>query len=315
MKTYDLVIIGGGPAGIFAASVAHIKGLKPLLIEANDYLGGQPLMVYSQKIVEDYPGYTSIKAYQLIDNLINQLKHTKVPVCLKTKVIKCIKNRNDFQLTLCNKEVINTKAVVIATGPGMFTPNRLDIKGATQNNVQYNVCDLSTYKNKHLVILGGGDSAVDWANELSKVAKSVTLVHRRDEFRANGSNVNALKKNAVKIYLDSLPQEIKKNQLVITNNTTNKNTILSFDYLIVQYGQSIDTSGLNIFNQLKLNEQKRIPVNASQMTNIDGIYAVGNICIYDGKPSSIICAHGEAAVAIRHILNTLRPYDKKIISK
>jgi thioredoxin reductase (NADPH) len=126
--------------------------------------------------------------------------------------------------------------------------------------------------------------------------------------------VNSLKKNGVKIYLDSLPQAINKKQLVIENTKTHKRTIIPFDYLIVQYGQSIDMSGLSVFNNLKLTEQKRIPVNVSQLTNIDNVYAIGNICIYDGKPSSIICAHGEAAVAIRHILNKLRPYDKKIKS-
>jgi thioredoxin reductase (NADPH) len=121
-----------------------------------------------------------------------------------------------------------------------------------------------------------------------------------------------LKKNRVKIYLDSLPQIINKNQLVIENTKTNKRTTIPFDYIIVQYGQSINMSGLNIFNNLKITKQKRVSVNASQMTNIDNIYAIGNICVYDGKPSSIVCAHGEAAVAVRHILNKLRPYDKKI---
>jgi thioredoxin reductase (NADPH) len=124
--------------------------------------------------------------------------------------------------------------------------------------------------------------------------------------------VNSLKKNGVKIYLDSLPQTINNKQLVIENTKTHKRTTIPFDYLIVQYGQSIDMSGLSVFNNLKLTEQKRIPVNASQLTNIANVYAIGNICIYDGKPSSIICAHGEAAVAVRHILNKLRPYDKKI---
>jgi thioredoxin reductase (NADPH) len=158
---FDLVIIGGGPAGIFATSVAHIKGLKPLLIEANDYLGGQPLMVYSQKDIEDYPGFTKIKAYQLIDKLIEQFKNTKAPVLLKTKVLKCLKTKDEFKLMLSNKQTVSAKAIIIATGPGMFTPNRLDIKGSNQPNVQYNVNELTSYKNKHVVILGGGDSAVD----------------------------------------------------------------------------------------------------------------------------------------------------------
>jgi thioredoxin reductase (NADPH) len=158
---FDLVIIGGGPAGIFATSVAHIKGLRPLLVEANDYLGGQPLMIYSQKNIEDYPGFTKIKAYQLVDKLIEQLKNTKASFLLKTKILKCLKNKDGFKLTLSNKQTISAKAIIIATGPGMFTPNRLDINGADHSSVQYNVNELTSYKNKRIVILGGGDSAVD----------------------------------------------------------------------------------------------------------------------------------------------------------
>jgi thioredoxin reductase (NADPH) len=158
---FDLVVIGGGPAGIFATSLAHIKGLKPLLIEANDYIGGQPLMIYSQKDIEDYPGFTKIKAYQLVDKLIEQFRKTKASLLLKTKVLKCLKTKDGFKLTLSNKQTVATKAIIIATGPGMFTPNRLDINGASQSNVQYNVNELSSYKNKHVVVLGGGDSAVD----------------------------------------------------------------------------------------------------------------------------------------------------------
>jgi thioredoxin reductase (NADPH) len=160
-NNYDLVIIGGGPAGIFAATVAKIKGLNPLLIEANDYLGGQPLMIYSQKNIEDFPGYVNIKAYQLIDNLIDQLEHTNVPVMLKTRVITYSKDGDNFKITLSNNDLIITRAIIIATGPGMFVPNRLEVDGDTANNIQYFVGEVNSYKDKHAVILGGGDSAVD----------------------------------------------------------------------------------------------------------------------------------------------------------
>jgi thioredoxin reductase (NADPH) len=309
---YDVLILGGGPAGLFAASLAHIKGLKPLLIEANDYLGGQPLMIYSQKMIEDYPGYTKIKSYQLIDKLIEQLKNTKVTFLLKTKITSYIQKGNGFEVQLSNGEQIGTKAIVIATGLGMFTPNRLEIKGLASHNVHYNVEELDVYKDKHVIILGGGDSAVDWANELSQVTKTISIIHRRNEFRANGSNVNRLKENNVNVLLDYEVREIKNQQLVCRKNNTHDEIGLSFDYLIVQYGQTISVDGLKIFKDLKTTEANRVPVNIAQETNIPNIYAIGNICIYQGKPSSIICAHGEAAVAIRDILNRIRQYDKPI---
>jgi thioredoxin reductase (NADPH) len=158
---YDVLIVGGGPAGIFAASLAHIKGLKPLLIEANDYLGGQPLMIYSQKMIEDYPGYTKVKAYQLVDNLISQLKTTNVPFLLQTKINTCTSNKDGFAIQLSNNHSIQAKAIIIATGPGMFSPNRLTLLGNNHPNIQYNVEEIDTYKNKRVIILGGGDSAVD----------------------------------------------------------------------------------------------------------------------------------------------------------
>jgi thioredoxin reductase (NADPH) len=160
-QTYDVLVIGGGPAGIFAASLAHIKGLKSILIEANDYLGGQPLMIYSQKTIEDYPGYARIKAYQLIDNFIAQLKQTKVSVLLKTKLISYVSNDGSFVINLSNKKKICAKAIIVATGPGMFTPNRLEIPVDKHKNIEYNVNQLDSYKNLNVVILGGGDSAVD----------------------------------------------------------------------------------------------------------------------------------------------------------
>ncbi|MDR0674929.1 MAG: NAD(P)/FAD-dependent oxidoreductase [Mycoplasmataceae bacterium] len=309
---YDVLIVGGGPAGIFATSLAHIKGLKPLLIESNDYLGGQPLMVYSQKIVEDYPGYNKIKAYQLMANLISQLKKTKVNYFLKTKIISYLPHSNGFEIQLSNNQKIQTKTILIATGPGMFLPNRLEINGSNHFRVHYNVEEINVYKNKDVIILGGGDSAVDWANELSQATKSITIIHRRNEFRANGSNVNRLANNRVKILLNYEILKIQNNCLFCKNNSSKKTLELPFDFVIVQYGQTINTDGLKVFKGLKTTETNRIPVDISQVTNLSNIYAIGNICTYEGKPSSIICAHGEAAVAVRHILNHIKQYDKSI---
>jgi thioredoxin reductase (NADPH) len=309
-EMFDVMIIGGGPAGIFAASLAHIKGLKPILIEANDYLGGQPLMIYSQKMVEDYPGYTKIKAYQLVDNLIDQLKDLKVPYLLKTDIVSYTENEIGFKVVLSNNQTIQVKAMIIATGPGMFAPNRLEVPGANHPHIQYNVDDIQTYQGKKVIILGGGDSAVDWANELSSVTQAITIIHRRNEFRANGSNVERLKTNRVNILLNYEILEIDKHELLCRKNNETNVSRIPFDCVIVQYGQSINTTGLKNFNGLKVNEANRVPVDISQMTNLKDIYAIGNICIYEGKPSSIICAHGEAAVAVRHILNKIRQYDK-----
>jgi thioredoxin reductase (NADPH) len=310
---YDLLIIGGGPAGIFASYLAHIKGLKPLLIESNEYLGGQPIALYSQKEIFDYPGYSKIKAYELSQVLINQLKSVPVNVLLSTTLNSYKYKNNKFEVILSNNKKINCKAIVIACGIGAFAPNEIDVNVDKNANIKYIVDDGNNFKNKNVVVLGGGDSAVDWSNELicNIGAKKVSLIHRRDEFRANGDNVNRLKKNKVNIYLDYQVVSVKNKKITIVNNQTKKTIIVPFDVLLVQYGQKIDHSLLKLFKGLKINEQNRIPVGINQMTNLKNIYAIGNICIYEDKPSSIICAHGEAAVAIRSVLNDIKKYDKK----
>jgi thioredoxin reductase (NADPH) len=138
----------------------------------------------------------------------------------------------------------------------------------------------------------------------------MTIIHRRNEFRANGQNVAQLKNNHVHVLLDYEILDIVDNQLICQTNQTHEISKLPFDTIIVQYGQVINGDGLKIFKGLAVNENKRVLVDAAQRTSLPNIYAIGNLCIYEGKPSSIICAHGEAAVAIRHILNDIKAYDR-----
>ncbi|GHU30470.1 hypothetical protein FACS1894166_00170 [Bacilli bacterium] len=158
---YDTLIIGGGPAGIFAAYLAKNKGLHPLLIEANDCLGGQPLMLYSQKLIHDYPGYKEVKTHILMNNLIEQLNSASVEVCLKTTITSYAKTGEVFSVNLSNGEEIRTKSIIIASGAGLFNQNKLDVPGSNMFDVEYTVHDLEEYEGKDVIILGGGDSAVD----------------------------------------------------------------------------------------------------------------------------------------------------------
>jgi thioredoxin reductase (NADPH) len=155
---YDVLIIGGGVGGIKCATICHKKKLKTLLIDSNDILGGQLSVLYPQKTITNVSEYKPIKAYELVNKLIDELHNTDIDILLGTKLKEVYKHDNIFHIILSNNEYINTKNIIIATGPGEFTPNKLNFDN---KNISYFVNNIDDYKNKKVVILGGGDSAVD----------------------------------------------------------------------------------------------------------------------------------------------------------
>jgi thioredoxin reductase (NADPH) len=145
----------------------------------------------------------------------------------------------------------------------------------------------------------------------NNISNDVTIIHRRSEFRANGENVLRMRTNKIKIYLDYEIKSIELNKINFISNLDQQTKIIPYDVILVQYGQTISRNNLNVFKNIDVNNVGRIKVQINQMTNLSNIYAIGDICIYEGKASSLICTHGETAVAIRDIINHIRQYDKK----
>lgn len=308
-KQYDVVVLGGGPVGSYCSFLSGNKGLKTLLIEVNDKIGGQPLNLYAHKHIKDFPLYQSITAAELIQKLDDQLQSTNNVDIVFNVNIDNFEIKNGLIYLHVNKEQIVTKNIIIATGNGISRPNLLDIPGANTNKVKYVIEPYKHYDNKEIIILGGGDSAVDWANNIIKHSTArITIIHRRDMFRASGENVNELSKNNVKVLLNKQCVKIDNNFLIIKDNVSNQEQKVKFDEIIVQYGQKMDMNSKKYIQKLECSNNNKIIVDHNQKTNLENVYAIGDACYYNNRPYLIITGMGEAAIAVNDILIKTRKY-------
>ena len=199
-KVYDITVIGGGPAGLFTAFYAGMRQASCKIIESMPQLGGQLAALYPEKYIYDVAGFPKVRAQELIDRLKEQLSLFETEIVLEQTVQKVEKNEdNMFEMTT-NTGIHYSKAIIITAGCGAFQPRKLEVEGAEKyekTNLHYFVNDLNMFKGKRVLISGGGDSAVDWALMLEPIAEKVTLIHRRDKFRAHEHSVETLMNSKV----------------------------------------------------------------------------------------------------------------------
>ena len=309
MKETDIIIIGAGPTGLFAVFEAGLLKLKCHLIDTLPQPGGQLAELYPKKPIFDIPGYPSVGAGELIDNLMEQIKQFQPEFSLSQTAETIEKNEDGtFVVTTNRGTKIKGKAVAIAGGLGTFEPRKPELENIEQyeeKGVEYFVRNPEIFRNKKVVIAGGGDSALDWSIYLSNVAKSVTLVHRRNEFRGALDSVEKVKelKNQGKIKVESLILE-KENA---------EREEIETDYFIPLFGLTpklgpIANWGLEI-------EKNAIKVNNAldYQTNIEGIYAIGDINTYPGKLKLILCGFHEATLMCQSVYNRLNPNKKYVL--
>ena len=318
MINTDVLIIGAGPTGLFCAHQLGIIGLKCEIVDNLDKIGGQCIELYPDKPIYDIPAIPECTGEELTKNLTEQIKPFNFNFHLNDRVQKIKKQNNEWIVnTLKGKEFI-TPNIVIAGGVGSFEPRKFPTKNCEKfegNSVLYSIKDKTIFKDKSVVIFGGGDSALDWAIELSKNSK-VTLVHRRDEFRGAPASVKKLRELQKEKKLDVLTKfsikdvtgnekleslEIKGDDGEI--KTINADYVLGFFGLIMQLGPILEW-GLNI-------DKKLIPVNTENFeTNKKGIFAIGDICFYPGKLKLILSGFHEGALAARGCFKYSRPNEK-----
>ena len=324
MKETDIIIIGAGPTGLFAVFEAGLLKLKCHLIDTLPQPGGQLAELYPKKPIFDIPGYPSVGAGELIDNLMEQIKQFQPEFSLSQTAETIEKNEDGtFVVTTNRGTKIKGKAVAIAGGLGTFEPRKPELENIEQyeeKGVEYFVRNPEIFRNKKVVIAGGGDSALDWSIYLSNVAKSVTLVHRRNEFRGALDSVEKVKelKNQEKINLITLCEvvEIKgkdKVESLILEKENAEREEIETDYFIPLFGLTpklgpIANWGLEI-------EKNAIKVNNAldYQTNIEGIYAIGDINTYPGKLKLILCGFHEATLMCQSVYNRLNPNKKYVL--
>lgn len=312
-KIYDITIIGAGPSGLFTAFYGGMRGASVKLIESLPHTGGQLTALYPEKDIYDVAGFPKIRAQELVDNLEKQLEIFDPTVVLDQSIEKVERLADEtFKLTAHNNEVHYSKTIVITAGNGAFQPRRLNIDHSEKFegiNLHYHVKNMQQFKDQHVLLLGGGDSAVDWALMLEPIAKKVTLVHRRDEFRAHEHSIDKLEASTVNVLTPYVPtgiegvDSIKK---VFLKETRGDGQIeIDVDAVICNYGfisklGPIKDWGLEI-------ERNSIVVNPKMETNIPGIYAAGDINFYDGKVKLIATGFGDAPTAVNNAMQYMDP--------
>ncbi|MEH6989708.1 NAD(P)/FAD-dependent oxidoreductase [Cytobacillus firmus] len=311
----DITIIGGGPVGLFTAFYAGMRKASVKVIESLPQLGGQLSALYPEKYIYDIAGFPKVRAQELVDNLLKQMNQFEPGICLGESV-ECISRLSDrsFAITT-NKGTHYSKAVIITAGNGAFQPRKLNIdseKKYENKNLHYFVKDLKQFAGKKVVIFGGGDSAVDWALMLKPIAEQVTLIHRRDKFRAHEHSVEKLKDSKVEVLTPYIPLELagadEIENVMVENTNSGETMLIPADDILVNFGfvsslGPIKDWGLEI-------EKNAILVNSKMETNIAGIYAAGDICTYEGKVKLIASGFGEAPTAVSNAKVYIDPASK-----
>lgn len=312
----DVTIIGGGPVGMFAAFYGGMRGMSVKIIESLPQLGGQLAALYPEKYIYDIAGFPKVRAQDLIHNLQEQMNTFPVEVCTGESVQTIDKDEEGIFKLSTAKGTHYSRTILITAGNGAFKARTLELAGEEQyseHNLYYSIKDLNAFKNRDVMIFGGGDSAVDWAMMLEPIAKKVSLVHRRDKFRAHEHSVDNLLKSSVEIVTPYVPEELIGDTSVTHVKLKHAKDetvqpIYEVDDIIVNFGF---VSSLGAIKDWGLDISKNsIVVNSRMETNIPGIYAAGDICTYEGKVKLIVSGFGEAPTAISNAKVYIDPTSK-----
>jgi thioredoxin reductase (NADPH) len=314
---YDVTILGAGPSGLFGAFYAGLRELKTKIIDVLPEVGGQLTVLYPEKFIYDVPGHPKILAKDLVKLLAEQTMQWKPTLCLGERVVN-LKRREDGIVEMTSGRTHLSRTVIITAGVGAFTANKLALENISRfegRGVYYFVKDKTLFRGKRLLIVGGGDSAVDWALNLKDYARQVTLIHRRDQFRAAPASLTELMHSSVSVKtfheIKSIQGESKIEHAVIFDNRTKEETLLDVDAVLLNLGFKADLGPIKNWG-LELHGTRFLKVNARMETNIPGLYAAGDIAAQpDVEPVNLIATgFAQATIAVNVAATFLNPQAK-----
>jgi len=313
--TYDITFIGGGPIALFGAWYAGFRQMRTKIIEALPVLGGQLMALYPEKFIYDAPGYPKIQARRLVENLIQQAGLFNPTICLEESVQE-IQPSGNVMLLNTNKREHQTRTMVICAGIGSLAPTRpqdVDLGPYEGSSVHYYLGDIENFRDQSVLVLGGGDLAVDNALALSKVARRVTLVHKLPKLQAQEGEIEALQAAPVEIKLSSRlaaveGQDGRLASALIRDPKSGEEESITLDAMIVSLGfkgsvKSMRDWGLDM-------EKINLKTNLRMETNVPGVYAAGDMAVQEdgGEPLKLLSVgFGQAAIAVNWAMHYIDP--------
>jgi thioredoxin reductase (NADPH) len=317
-ELFDVTVIGGGPAGLYSTFYSGLREMKTKLIEYQPQLGGK-IHVYPEKMIWDVGGQTPILGAKLIEQLVEQGLTFNPTVVLNEKIESISRNEAGiFVLQGSSGQKHFTKTVIVAVGGGILNPQKLEIEGAERfevSNLNYTVKSLKRFKDKTVIISGGGNSAIDWANELEPIAKKVYVTYRKDTFAGHEAQVTQLMNSSATCFFNTSITKLIAcenhndiERVELTNHETKEVSYLPIDEVIINHGYERDSTLLeNSKVNIELAENFYISGNATSESSIEGIYAAGDILKHDGKLHLIAGAFQDAANAVNKAKQYIQP--------
>lgn len=324
-KVFDITFVGAGPSGLFGAFYAGMRELSVKILDALPQAGGQLIALYPEKIIYDTPGLPGILSKELVANLVKQAERWhpawalgELASTLKRVALPGGQDGEQCWQIKTDKGEHLSRVVVLTAGIGAFEPVKLpgdQAQGFEGRGLEYLVKDLDVYAGQRVLIVGGGDSAVDWALALLPIAAHVTLIHRREGFRAHDTSVNALMSSGVDVRvfheLRRLEGETRLERAVIFDNRTQAETTLELDAVLLALGFKADLGPIREWGVETIG-RRYVKVNHKMETNLPGVYAAGDLALQEDLDplNLIVIGYGQVTVAVNYAYTALRPGGK-----